>query len=426
MVFALLLLLSCATGCANKGETLMKIEDTEMSVNLFMLYLSRMKGMLCSSYSFGEQATHDSFWDTVAKPDGTTYNDIYTAAVLDNAKTYLCALYEFEQRGLELPKATIDKIDEDIDKLIEDEANGSKTMMNSILADYGANIDVLREAFIVDAKIEYLKNEICGTNGELISDAVRNDYYKKNYARYKQVLFYTYDYVYETDENGDDIYFKDTKTIAYDKTANVKTDKKGNPVQDDNGDLIYVRIDENGKERIAYDKFNGSRKNLYESGNKKVEHFTGEELQAVIKAAEEVYNKTQVDNFTYADFDELVSVNEEHPEGYYIKSGSDYSAIGMDEVAEAVFDMKVGEVRGVTSENGIHIVMRYDLEDEGYKLEHNYDFFISNKTGRLVFLDDLKINIVGEYLQKHKNKIVIDEDKLVSLDMKCVKENMYF
>ncbi len=423
---ALIMIVTCFAGCADKGEPLMKIEDSEISVNLFKLYLSRMKGMLCSSYSFGAAATKDSFWDTIASADGTTYNDVYTEAVLDNAKTYLCALYEFDQRGLKLPKATVDEIDEDIDELIEYYADGSITMMNSILAEFGANVDVLREAFIIDAKIDYLKNEVCGANGELVSDSVRNDFYLKNYARYKQVFFITYDFVFVTDENGDEIYYKDDNTISYDKTANIKTDKNGNPVLDDNEDLIYVRIDENGKERIAYDKFNGKRMNKTDENGKVIEKYEGERLNAVIKAADEVYVQTQVEDFSYADFDKLVSTDEEHPNGYYIKKGSNYEALGLSEVANAVFDMKEGEVRAVTSENGIHIVMRYELENYGYKDIDNSDFFIDQQTGGLVFMDELKNQILGTYLEKHRDKIVIDEALLVGVDMKCVKENSYY
>ena len=75
VLLTLILALSCVTGCAFKGETLMKLEGIEISVNLYKLYLSILKGELCSSYGFGAAAVEDSFWDIVMDADGkTTYN----------------------------------------------------------------------------------------------------------------------------------------------------------------------------------------------------------------------------------------------------------------------------------------------------------------------------------------------------------------
>ena len=67
LLLTLLALLSCFTGCAAKGRTMMELDGTEMSVNVFRLFLSRMKGSLCSSYAFGAEALQDSFWDKVIK-----------------------------------------------------------------------------------------------------------------------------------------------------------------------------------------------------------------------------------------------------------------------------------------------------------------------------------------------------------------------
>ena len=79
----------------------MEIENTDMTVNMYMLLLSRMKGKLSSSYAFGSQALKDSFWDIVMDAStGQTYDDYYTDMVLENAKTYLAALYLFDDLDL--------------------------------------------------------------------------------------------------------------------------------------------------------------------------------------------------------------------------------------------------------------------------------------------------------------------------------------
>ena len=96
---------------------------------------------------------------------------------------------------------------------------------NQRLAEYGANYDVLREAYMVEAKIAYLREDLFGINGSKIAPTLIEEYYKDNYARFKQVFLYTYEYVYETDENGDNIYYKEDGKISYDtsKEPMVKT-----------------------------------------------------------------------------------------------------------------------------------------------------------------------------------------------------------
>ena len=153
LVLTILMTVACFAGCSSKGKTLMKIEDTEISVNLYMLYLSRLKGILCSSYAFGSDALADSFWDTVMSKEGMTYNTYYTDSILENTKTYLAAMYECELRGLELPDETLDEIDARINEFIENDAGGSKTTFNSMLAAYGVNYNLLREAYIIEEKI---------------------------------------------------------------------------------------------------------------------------------------------------------------------------------------------------------------------------------------------------------------------------------
>ncbi len=431
-ILALLLMLvmgvSCFSGCSSLGKTLMYIEDTEMSVNLYRFYLSRAKGVLCSSYVFGEDALYDSFWDKVRSEEeaangyGTvTYNEYYTNSILENTKTYLAAMYEFDKRGLELPKETVDEIDARIDEFIRNDAGGSKTQFNAILSEYGANYNILREAYIIEAKIEYLKDVIYGKDGQSIDKGLMDYYYNENYRRFKQIFFVTSDFVFETDANGDDIYYTSDGKIAYDKGGVQKTDGAGNPVRDANGDVIYLI---EGTSKISYDKFNGERRHKTdEKGNRIVEKFEdgSPELQAVLANVESTRKKTA--NGDYEGFEKLLDSNESYPNGYYIteSSNTDYP-----EVVEAVFEMEVGEVRVERSEYGYHIVMRYDLEVDGYTKNDNSDFFISTATGNYVFLDDLKNRLLSADLEKHKSKIVLDAVLLEGVDMKSVAPNYYY
>ncbi len=424
VMLALVFAVTVLSGCSSKGKTLMEIDDTKLSVNMFQLFLSRMKGTMSSYY--GEEALEDSFWDTVMSADGTTYNDHFTAQVLDNAKTYLAALYMFEQEGLELPDSYIEEIDDELERLIEQDADGSKNTFNSMLANYGVNYKMLREAYIIEAKISYLNDYLFGANGSKISPTLLEEYYQSNYARFKQVFIYTYALVYETDSDGQEIWYSATSPnrISYDKTATPKTDDKGIAVKDKNGDTVYVG--EDGK--IAYDKKNGKRTPvLGEDGNQLTRDYTTEEIRAAIDRATLIEEQCVKGNYTL--FDSLVDKYSEdvgmteYPNGYYLTKDTHYDS---PEVVEALFEMETGEIRTVHSDYGIHVVMKYELDEGGYADSDNSDFFVSNDTGNYVFMSKLKEELLAEYLKKYIDKIEINEELLEGVDIKSVGANFYY
>ena len=103
-----LVLMSCfLSSCSTKslGEPLMTLEDHEITVNMYRLWLSRVKG------SYG--GSSDTIWDEIAA-DGKTYNEVFTGFVKQNAMTFLCAMHEFKELGLKLPESEIKEIDETI------------------------------------------------------------------------------------------------------------------------------------------------------------------------------------------------------------------------------------------------------------------------------------------------------------------------
>ena len=433
LTLACILIVVGICGCSQKGKTLMSVDGTEMSINTYMLLLSRMKGNLASSYAFGNQAKLDSFWDTVIDASsGGTYNKYYTSMVLDNAKTYLAALALFDDMGLKLPESTIAEIDEEINTLIMSDGNGSKANLNAKLAEYGANVDVLRDAYIMEAKIALLNDTLFGVGGALIDASNYEKYYKENYVRFRHIFFYFTEVVYETDANGDEIYYSNLtdKVIAYDTSATQKLDKDGNVVRDDNKDIVYVTVDSEGNERIAYDKKGTdntpSERNplLDKNGNVKTRKMNDTELRALSDKVQTIM-ENEARAGEYALFDSLVErYNEDegmdnYPNGYYLTENSDYDA---PKVVEALFEMQDGEIRRVESEYGVHIVMKYKLDDGGYAKEENKDFFVT-EAGTYSFLNLLKSQLLEEMVAPYKERIVVDEALLSTVDMKSVGAN---
>ncbi len=432
---AVCMLLCCLGGCASTGKTMMELKSdgitVKMSVNVFQLYLSRMKGMLASSE--GAQVLSDSYWDVKVDSALTTRNEKYTNQILEEAKTYLAALYLFEKNGLKLPKETEDAIDAEIKEMIQNDANGSKAEFDSMLAEYGANRKVLKESMMIEAKIALLKDSLFGANGSLIDDDSAegpvNQYYQQNYRRFKQVFLYTYDYAYETEEGTDTvIYYTDTTYThrAYDISATPKLDANGALVKDANGDAIYVR---DGK--TAYNTQTGVRKHLMDdNGNKLMMQFktdAPEQYEQVRFEMEQIEEKVVQNDLEV--FDALVeqySLDEgmdNYPGGYYVTRETNFDS---PDVIKKVFALEVGQTAMVESDYGFHLIMRYDLEDKGYQMKENSDFFIGQKTGAYVFADALENQLLAGYLESYKAQIIVDEALLAEVDIKKIGANLYY
>ena len=426
LLLALIMVVCSAASCASLGEPVMELEGEELSINTFMLLLSRMKGTLASSFYYGEKARKDSFYDTIMSEGGKTYGQHFKEEVLASAKNYLAALYLFEEKGLELPDSYIEEIDRNMEELVRGDGEGSKTTLNSKLMAFGANYDVLYDAYLMEAKIEYLSDYLFGADGSKIAANLVEDYYEQNYVRFKHVFFYNYDAVYEVDENGDSVYYSinDGKKISYDTTAKIKRDADGVAVKDKNGDTVYVTEDG----RIAYDKKNGKRAAvLGEDGKPKKEKYSPEKLGEISDKAQMVFEACQEKN--YALFDSYVEKYSEDPGmdefegGYYVTRSSDYE----EKVLDALFQMSEGEIRLIPDgENGIHVIMKYELEEGGYSKQSNSDFFVSKSDGSLIFLDELKKSLLSGYLSPYVLRITVDEALLASVDMKSVGVNFYY
>ena len=416
-----ILLIPCLAGCAQKGKTFMELDGEKMSVNTYMLFLSRVKGTLASSANFGASALRDSFWDTVMSSDGvTTYNDHYTQMVLDSAKTYLAASYLFEKEGLKLDDATKKEIESAMDTLVSSDGEGSKTALNSKLAEFGANYAVLKDAYEIEAKIAALNEHLYGENGSKISANVIEEYYQNTYVKFKHVFLYTYAIIYETDDNGDEIYYTSDGRIAYDTERNQKTDANGDPVKDKNGDIIYVKRDGS----IAYDTESGERKAaLDDKGYAMTREYTTDELRELSDMAQ-IIMESAVEGDEKI-FDSLVEkYNEdagmdEYSGGYYLTKDTAYDS---PEVLEALFEMSEGEIRQVRSDYGIHIVMKYKLDEGGYAKSGNAAFFVDSD-GNYLFMNDLQTQLLDARLSSYVAQIEIKEELIEGVDMKSVGAN---
>lgn len=425
LVFALCLPL--LTGCSGKnGKTLMSLEDTTLSVNVYELLLTRMKGTLAKQQY---QVDSDAFWATVVDKQGSTYNDYFRLTILENAKTYLVGIYLFDEvYGLTLPDSTIAGIDAELTEFVDYDGDGSKTAFNQILAEYGVNYDILRQAYIMEAKIAALKVHLYGSDASKIAPNVQEEYYQEHYVRFKQIFLASYYYQVEVDQNGDDIYYTKNslgnQIICYDtENGTTKTDEFGSVIKDKYGYEVYYS--EDGK--IAYDRENGiTAFVLDKNGQPIVADYSKEELAKIEQEAKQA--KEKIPDGEFAAFELLMETRGEdedaqnYENGYYLYNDpSNYGSYAyLEDIVEELNSMEVGQTAIVTSDYGWHVIMKYPLEEGAYADEQNEDWFEGFEQG---LIDSMFMTLCQPYMEK----ITVDQEVFATVPpMKELGTNFYY
>ena len=380
LCLALLVGAVAMTACSKKGETLLELNGQTITANQYQLLLARVKGSLAHA---GYSVDSSTFWDMVIDSEGNTYDEYFRNAALNDAKRYLAAAALFEEEGLVLPQSYKDSIEEDIQEYIRDA--GSKSALNSRLSAYGVNVDMLRDLYLLEAKYAYLQAYLYGAEGEKIAANVRLDYLNEHAVCFKQVLIRAFDYVYEKDLNGDEIYYlvgennAKINNIAYDTIGgNPRIDEFGKTITDKNGDVVYYL--ENGA--IAYDKEKGVRSVVYdEKGIAKTEKYSSEELAEHKAAAEEMM--ASVAKGDYAAFEALMEEYQVSGDDAFVTDGTycflyttgdnDYDYLN--DIADVLAKAEEGEMRMVNSEYGYNVVMKYPIPEDAVTNTAYEDWF---------------------------------------------------
>ena len=146
LLVAAMLILPLSSCSSGKKLLTLKVDGKtySISVNLYELMLSITKGSL-DAYGYtlqGKRPTDSAFWDMMDTFDGLTYQTAeayYRKKVLEDCKTYLVALYLFDQYGLKLSESVLQEIEDTMEEFVLTDGEGSKTKLNSVLAEYGVN-----------------------------------------------------------------------------------------------------------------------------------------------------------------------------------------------------------------------------------------------------------------------------------------------
>ena len=411
------------TACANKGTPLLTLDQHTISVNQYQFLLSRVKGSL--GYA-GYNVNSESFWNMIIDENNTTYDAYFKKAALDDARRYLAAMVIFEEKGLTLPQETLDKIDTEIEDYIN--AAGGKSALNTELSGYGVNLDMLRDLYVMEAKYSYLQDTIYGPKGELLAAEARMAYVREYMVGFRQILIRAFDYVYETDANGDVIYYLPNENnakvnnIAYDmEKGDVRLDEFGKIIRDKNGDDVYYLPD--GK--IAYDTEKGVRAYTYdEQGNLKTKKYSPEELAKHKEAAEEIM--MSVEKGDYAAFESLMEEYQISGDDAFVTDGElcflyttgDNNYDYLNDIADALAACDEGEIRMISSEYGYNVVMKYKIPDDAVT-NSDYTEWFSDLTTRVIAKQ------FHTLCKPYMDQVKLDEKAFATLPaMKDVESNL--
>ena len=413
------------TACSKKGTTLLELDGYTISVNQYQLLLSRVKASL---YYAGYSVDSTTFWEMVIDSEGNTYDEYFRNAALNDAKRYLAAAVIFEEEGLVLPQSYKDAIDEDIEEYIRDA--GSKSALNNTLSAYGVNIDMLRDLYELEAKYAYLQTYLYGAEGEKIAANVRYDYLTEHAVCFKQVLIRAFDYVYETDNNGDEIYYEvgennaKVNNIAYDTVSGfTRMDEFDKTIVDKNGDAVYYLP--NGS--IAYDTVNGVRSVVYDAnGVAKTVKYSAEELAEHKAAGEEIM--ASVAKGDYAAFEALLAEYEVSGDDAFVTDSEycflyttgDNSYDYLNDIADVLAESEEGTVRMISSEYGYNVVMKYPIPEDAVTNTAYEDWF-----------GDLTTRVVAKLFhtkcEPYMERVAVSNEEFANLpSMKQVSTNFSY
>lgn len=447
MALALLLaFLMLLGGCASHGQTLIWAGSEEISVNLFQLYLSRMKGSL---HGAGHDVGNPDYWASYVSTDNTTTADYYTKQVFDGLRHIAAAMIIYEELGLSLPDTVIDGIDAEIEKLIEKDGAGSETTLNSILSNYGANVTVFRDACILEAKLAQLKEHFYGAGGVLINDTALEEYYQATYYRGYQMQLANYYYEHEKDVNKIAVRYVDESfsKVAYMSEADIEAAVAGieDEAEREAERAKYQKVAREGEYATKYPSSKyGNELVLYrdgeteivayapkgvinytlENGERKMVKYSEAEMQARYDQATKLAAQCAGDEQKFlqaiADFSDNSEFNAKYaPNGMYFSVDSYATDSIFGSFSTELAKMELGATKVMATDSGYYIIMRAKLDTGAWQTEANSRWFSNLRAMTLEYM-------LQQRTEKYLDRVTFDEALLATVDITSVGTNLRY
>lgn len=403
-VLCLIMVGGVMSSCAQAVRyPVLEYDGQGISLELYEFLLSRMKGTLARNKY--DVTPLSEFWGEKHPGSEKTNEQYYNDTILENCKNYLAALILFEEEGLELSKADLAQIEEEIGFYVEYDCKGDKSKFDALLSKYGTDTDGLRKIYEIEAKYQMLLTSLYGANGSQIADSVKEEYYEQNYYRFKQILVSNFYYEYQKDGKGNIMYFdSESGKTVYDESGEYHYKEDGSRVTDKYG--VAIRYDKDGN--ILYDTENGYPAPTTDDKGNAIQHkYSDEEMKARREKMQEMIDSLGEGDFSafeakMPEWELYAGATDYYPDGYYL---SDLESSGYEDnlftILSALKEMNVGETKVIESDAGYHVIMKYEL-DKGKYADSNYTGWFESFTSSLVtklflgrcekFYADIEIN----------------------------------
>ncbi len=366
-VFILLTVVSCSERIK---DPVLEYGDDKIALSTYEFMLSRMKGTLARNKY--DVTPLSEFWTEKHQGSELTNEEYYNQIILENCKNYLAALVIFDQEGLSLSDQTLQDIEEEISFYIDYDCGGSEEKLDILLSKYGTDTEGLRKIYELEAKYKAVISYLYGDGGSQISDSVKEEYYRENYYRFKQIIISNFYYEYQTDKNGDVIYFDSESGLpVYDiENGSYGYNDDGSRKEDEYG--VDIVFGDDGK--YVYDKENGYPAPTSDEDGNAIKHkYSETEMQARTEKITEILNAAANGNTAafesmMPEWEVYIGAGDYYKDGYYL-SDLESGGYGEDmlDILEKLKGMKNGETAVLEDEeSGYHIIMRYELDRGKY------------------------------------------------------------
>lgn len=367
LLAAAMLFSFCACASGAEKTVLFSYEGTDFYSGTFSYMLSEEKAFYEQQFAYINSYYNglNLGWSSVLDEEtGMTYAEAIWENLVLNAKRMVVVESLLQKFNLELTdESAASAVEGYIQQDMEDYGDGNEYGLNLYYADYGADIDMVRDFLYNNVKLSVLRDYLYGDNGiqKIAADAVRESF-NEQYYKVESIYFN---------------YYTDTGSTTL-KTLEGVTDETVAEYFKEN----YVKV-----RHILFKTIDDSRNPLPDD-------------QIAVKKAEaqELYDRIVAGETT---FDDNYSKSEDggsttYPDGYVFT----YDEM-VEEFEEAAFEMEVGEYRLVETSNGWHIMCREELKDDdidGTSISGSTKIKTACKTA-------LTKKLIGEQAAAHYEKI---------------------
>lgn len=346
LIIALIMIL-CLVSCSDSSPAALTLEEHEISEAKYSYWASSHKGNYMYTYEDIENTA--AYWQSELT-EGVTVAEYFDSLTLDSVKATLINCVLFDKYGLSFTESELDSVDAYISDLIKERADGSKNQMNTVLGEYGINLNILRDIYLDEEKAAKVFEYLFSDDGEMaLSEKDYEKFYNENYVRVQM------------------IYIENISTYA--------TDDDGNRITGDDGYYVIEKLE--GEEKVKKD-------------------------QAVKAVQDGLANGESFDEL-YEKYSEL----KDYTGGQYYSATENYSDVFYYKLVSEVEKLNVGDTVTLESEMGTCIIKKLELDEGGWKKDENKDFF--GKSGEN-FISKVQEESYRKLIESYFDKVSVDDE----------------